>query len=56
MSNPLADTNLGWATAVRQRRRATMQRLVTGGAAALIFSPILGLAPAMGWLVVYLLI
>lgn len=33
-----------------------MQRLVTGGAAALIFSPILGLAPAMGWLVVYLLI
>lgn len=33
-----------------------MQRLVTGGATALVFSPILGLAPAMGWLAVYVLI
>lgn len=56
MSDTIADAHIGWAPAIRQRRKATMQRLVTGGATALVFSPILGLAPAMGWLVVYVLI
>jgi len=56
MSDPIADAHIGWAPAIRQRRKATMQRLVTGGATALVFSPILGLAPAMGWLAVYVLI
>ena len=56
MSDTIADAHIGWAPAIRQRRKATMQRLVTGGATALVFSPILGLAPAMGWLAVYVLI
>ncbi|MEN5228888.1 ATP-binding protein [Brevundimonas naejangsanensis] len=56
MSDPIADAHIGWAPAIRQRRKATMQRLVTGGATALVFSPILGLAPAMGWLAIYVLI
>jgi len=56
MSDTIADAHIGWAPAIRQRRKATMQRLVTGGATALVFSPILGLTPAMGWLAVYVLI
>jgi len=56
MSDTIADAHIGWAPAIRQRRKATMQRLVTGGATALVFSPILGLGPAMGWLAVYVLI
>src|SRR5690606_17941945 len=56
MPDTIADAHIGWAPAIRQRRDATMQRRVTGGATAHVFSPLLGLAPAMGWLVVYVLI
>ena len=56
MSDPLADALIGWAYAIRQRHKATMQRLVMSGATALVFSPILGLLPALAWLIIHILI
>ncbi|MBD7941812.1 ATP-binding protein [Brevundimonas guildfordensis] len=56
MSEPIADAHLGWAPAIRQRRKATMQRLVMGGTTALVFSPLLGLPACLGWLAVYFVI
>jgi signal transduction histidine kinase/ActR/RegA family two-component response regulator len=45
-----------WAPAIRQRRKALMQRLVMGAATALVFSPMLGWRFSATWMVLYTLI
>ena len=45
-----------WAPAIRQRRKAMMQRLVMGAATALVFSPMLGWRFSATWMVLYTLI
>lgn len=42
-----------WATAIRQRRKALLQRLCMAAAIALIFSPILGWTLCLGWVMGY---
>jgi signal transduction histidine kinase/ActR/RegA family two-component response regulator len=43
-----------WAGAIRQRRKSLLQRLGLAAALALIFSPVLGWALSLGWIVGYL--
>ncbi|MBX3478088.1 MAG: response regulator [Brevundimonas sp.] len=43
----------GWATAVRQRRRALLIRLCVGAATGLIISPLLGYAFSLPWVAAY---
>ena len=45
-----------WATAIRQRRKALLQRLGMGAAAAMIFSPLLGWPLSVAWVLGYFLI
>lgn len=45
-----------WAPAIRQRRKAMLQRLVMGAATALVFSPMLGWRFSATWMVLYALI
>lgn len=45
-----------WAPAIRQRRKAMLQRLVMGAATALVFSPMLGWRFSAIWMVLYALI
>ena len=47
------DTTIGWAPAVRQRRRALLQRLGMGAATAMIFSPLFGGAFSALWVCGY---
>lgn len=42
-----------WATAIRQRRKALLQRLGMGAAAAMIFSPLLGWPLSVAWVLGY---
>ena len=42
-----------WATAIRQRRKALLQRLGMAAAAALIFSPLLGWPLSVAWVLGY---
>jgi len=55
---PQADVEMsnGWAVAVRQRRKALLQRLGMGAACALVFSPLLGWTFGLLWVTGYFLI
>jgi len=45
-----------WASAIRQRRKALLQRLGVASACALIFSPILGFSLSFAWVVGYFVV
>jgi signal transduction histidine kinase/AmiR/NasT family two-component response regulator len=45
-----------WATAIRQRRKALLQRLGMSAASALVFSPILGWPLSVAWVIGYFVI
>ena len=45
-----------WAGAIRQRRKALLQRLGMGAASALIFSPLLGWSLSFAWVVGYFVV
>ncbi|HWQ85814.1 HAMP domain-containing sensor histidine kinase, partial [Brevundimonas sp.] len=45
-----------WAAAIRQRRKALLQRLGMAAASALIFSPLLGWPLSVGWVIGYFLV
>ncbi|HST91577.1 MAG TPA: ATP-binding protein [Brevundimonas sp.] len=45
-----------WALAIRQRRKALLQRLGMAAASGLVFSPLLGWALSIGWVVGYFII
>lgn len=45
-----------WAGAIRQRRKALLQRLGMAAASALVFSPLLGWTLSAGWVLGYFLI
>ncbi|HEY0103837.1 MAG TPA: ATP-binding protein [Brevundimonas sp.] len=45
-----------WALAIRQRRKALLQRLGMAAASGLVFSPLLGWAFSVGWVVGYFII
>src|SRR5690606_4145284 len=42
-----------WAGAIRQRRKALLQRLGMAAASALVFSPLLGWSLSAGWVLGY---
>ncbi|MGH7019743.1 MAG: ATP-binding protein [Brevundimonas sp.] len=56
MTQTAADASTIWAPAIRQRRKAMLQRIVMGAATALVFSPMLGWRFSTTWLVLYTLI
>lgn len=56
MSQLHAERQEGWVPAVRQRRKALIQRLVMGAASALTFSPLLGWTYSAIWVAGYFLI
>lgn len=56
MSEATTDTSLGWATAIRSRRRALMQRLGMGAATAMVFSPLFGWQFSTLWVTAYFLV
>jgi len=56
MSMTAADLSSGWVEAIRQRRKALLQRLGMGAASALIFSPILGWDFSALWVAGYFLV
>jgi signal transduction histidine kinase/ActR/RegA family two-component response regulator len=56
MTQTAADASTIWAPATRKRRKAMPQRIVTGAATALVFSPMLGWRFSATWLVIYTLI
>lgn len=56
MTQAAADALTIWAPAIRQRRKAMLQRIVMGAATALVFSPMLGWRFSAIWLVLYVLI
>ncbi|WP_332656610.1 ATP-binding protein [Brevundimonas sp.] len=45
-----------WAVAIRQRRKALLQRLGMAAASALVFSPLLGWTLSAGWVLGYFLV
>jgi two-component system, sensor histidine kinase len=45
-----------WAGAIRQRRKALLQRLGMGSASALVFSPILGWSLSFTWVIGYFIV
>ena len=45
-----------WAAAIRQRRKALLQRLGMAAASALIFSPVLGWSLSFAWVVGYFIV
>lgn len=49
-------TNGDWAGAIRQRRKALLQRFGMAAASALIFSPVLGWPVSVAWVLGYFLI
>ena len=53
MSKAYADTPSDWTDAVQQRRKALLQRLGMGAAAALVFSPVIGWNYSLVWVVGY---
>ncbi|WP_339933746.1 ATP-binding protein [uncultured Brevundimonas sp.] len=53
MSKAYADTPSDWTDAVRQRRKALLQRVGLGAASALIFSPLIGWNFSLLWVVGY---
>ena len=53
---PAAALDSSWAGAIRQRRKALLQRLGMAAASALVFSPLLGWSLTVGWVLGYFLI
>ncbi|NJC40260.1 signal transduction histidine kinase/CheY-like chemotaxis protein [Brevundimonas alba] len=53
---PAAALDDTWAGAIRQRRKALLQRLGMAAASALVFSPLLGWTLTVGWVLGYFLI
>lgn len=53
MSEASTNSPPSWATAVRLRRKAILQRLYLGATAALIFSPLFGWTFSLVWMAVY---
>ena len=45
-----------WAVAIRQRRKALLQRLGMGAACALVFSPLLGWPLSFAWVIGYFIV
>ncbi len=56
MTMATADLSSGWVEAIRQRRKALLQRLGMGAASALVFSPILGWDFTIAWVAGYFLV
>ena len=56
MATATAITSNDWAGAVRQRRKALLQRLGMGAASALIFSPLIGWDVSMVWVMGYFIV
>lgn len=56
MSMTAGDISSGWVEAIRQRRKALLQRLGMGAASALVFSPILGWSFSALWVAGYFLV
>ena len=56
MSLAYAEPSSPWTVAIRQRRKALLQRLGMGAASAMIFSPILGWNFGAAWVAGYFLI
>jgi len=56
MSMTAADVSSGWIDAIRQRRKALLQRLGMGAASALVFSPILGWDFSALWVAGYFMV
>ena len=52
---PVADQG-DWAGAIRQRRKALLQRLGMASASALIFSPLLGWSLSFAWVIGYFIV
>lgn len=52
---PVADPG-DWAGAIRQRRKALLQRLGVAAASALIFSPLLGWSLSFAWVIGYFMV
>ena len=46
---PAAALDATWAGAIRQRRKALLQRLGMAAACAVVFSPLLGWSLSVGW-------
>ncbi|MBF0664586.1 MAG: response regulator [Brevundimonas sp.] len=53
---PAATPADSWAGAVRQRRKALLQRLGMAAASALVFSPLLGWSLSAGWVLSYFVV
>jgi signal transduction histidine kinase/ActR/RegA family two-component response regulator len=53
---PAAALDSSWAGAIRQRRKALLQRLGMAAACALVFSPLLGWSLSVGWVMGYFLV
>lgn len=53
---PAAALDETWAGAIRQRRKALLQRLGMAAASALVFSPLLGWSLSVGWVLGYFLV
>lgn len=53
---PAAALDATWAGAIRQRRKALLQRLGMAAACALVFSPLLGWSLSVGWVLGYFLV
>ena len=53
---PAASPEETWAGAIRQRRKALLQRLGMAAACALVFSPLLGWSLSVGWVLGYFLV
>jgi len=53
MTEAYIATAAGWAPAVRQRRKALLQRLGMGAATAMIFTPLFGWALSLAWVGCY---
>lgn len=56
MSEATTETAPTWAPAIRQRRRALLQRLGMGAATAMVFSPLFGWTFSALWVTAYFLI
>lgn len=56
MSLAYAEVSSPWAVAIRQRRKALLQRLCMGAASAMVFSPVLGWNFGVAWVAGYFLI
>ena len=56
MTHTADDALTIWGPAIRQRRKAMVQRLVMGAATALVFSPMLGWRFSATWMLMYTLI